>query len=373
MRIAFLISSLRGGGSERVCVSLANAMVQKGHSLTIYCLNLLNAKYDGELRPEIELRNLEVAHLRLALPRLLPIVAGNRHDCLLSFNFEITIVLVVMKMLLRSRCPVVARTPITLSAFRSGMSGIWRRHVTHWFARCFYRRADLIIAQCEEMREDLVQQYRCAASRTVVIPNPLNPRLIESDTPPLPPSAGRRLLFVGSLLPRKDPELLLRAFAVLKQHRHDVSLTFAGAGPLLPALQQRAQELGLAGNVRFLGFVAELSQLYRETDLTVLSSRAEGFPNVLLESMAAGTPVVSVACPAGPRELIREGINGFLVPNREPGALAAAMDRALGHAWDRSAIRASVQHHRIDVVRDRYLDVLSNLVGMAQNHGRIGN
>ncbi|MDB5289195.1 MAG: glycosyltransferase [Phycisphaerales bacterium] len=134
---------------------------------------------------------------------------------------------------------------------------------------------------------------------------------------------GRRLLFVGRLAAVKGLPILLEAVALIKGEAPLLLLTVAGDGPDRAKLEQQARELGLAENVRFVGYQsqAQVRQLLGATDVFVMSSFAEGVPVVLMEAMAAGVPVVATRI-AGVPELVEEGASGFLVPPGDARSLA---------------------------------------------------
>lgn len=129
------------------------------------------------------------------------------------------------------------------------------------------------------------------------------------------------VLSVGRLIPSKGMDVVIEACASLGR-----PLVIAGSGSSQPALEAQASALG--AEVHFAGLVDHdrLATLYRSASVVVLASRREGMPNVILEAMAHGRPVVATPC-GGIPELITDGVNGLLVPQDDPGALAAALDR----------------------------------------------
>ncbi|HEY0192148.1 MAG TPA: glycosyltransferase [Kofleriaceae bacterium] len=165
------------------------------------------------------------------------------------------------------------------------------------------------------------------------------------------------LLAVGRLSAQKGFDILLPAFARLRQTVPGAELTIAGTGPDEAALKRQAGELGIADRVHFAGFVANPYPLMRAADLYVLSSRYEGFPNVALEALACGTPVVATACP-GVAALLQPGINGWLAPVEDVDGLAAALAQATKTRLDPAALIDSVRS-RFDatLIAKRYADV----------------
>lgn len=154
------------------------------------------------------------------------------------------------------------------------------------------------------------------------------------------------VLFVGNLKAGKGCLDLLDSFADLAAQRPRMQLFYAGAGPAAGKLAQRAQQYGLASRVHPLGALAHaaLPDWFRAADLVCLPSHNEGVPNVLLEAMACGTPVLASAV-GGIPEVVPD-FAGLLVPARDRLALTAALDAALQRAWDGPRIAAHAQGFR---------------------------
>ncbi len=174
-----------------------------------------------------------------------------------------------------------------------------------------------------------------------VIPNGVDTGLFFPDPARPAPADGApvRLLAVGRLVGQKGFDLLFDALAQPGLERAELDLV--GDGEWRGSLQAQAARLGLSGRIRFRGWLdrGDLATVYREADLFVLSSRDEGMPNVVLEAMASGLPVVSTAV-AGARDLVTDGRTGLLVPVEDSGALAVALRRLVGDAAERAAFGA---------------------------------
>jgi len=149
---------------------------------------------------------------------------------------------------------------------------------------------------------------------------------------------GATLAFAGRLTAQKSLEVALEAVA----QSDGVRLLVAGEGDERPRLERRAQELGLGDRVRFLGAQprARVVELLAAADAMILSSSWENFPHTVVESLAAGTPVVATAT-GGVAEVVEDGVNGLLVPAGDPAALAQAVRRYFGDAELRERLRAA--------------------------------
>ena len=149
-------------------------------------------------------------------------------------------------------------------------------------------------------------------------------------------NATKTVLFVGNLLPVKNPDLLLRSFAKLST---PAQLVIAGKGPLRPQLETQAAALGIANRVEFLGpqLAPQIAEQMRRADVLCMSSLNEGLPNVVIEAMASGLPVVATDV-GGIHEVIDAPWKGTLVPSGDETALTQALDHALAQPVDRQRI-----------------------------------
>ncbi len=213
-----------------------------------------------------------------------------------------------------------------------------------WLRRRAYPSARALVVQTQAARRHLESVMR--GRPIYVIPN-----AIDEPTAPGPAGNPRRsadgklqLAAMGRLAPQKGFDLLIDAFAQAAEDRPDWSLVILGEGPERKHLEEQIQSRGLQGRVRLLGWVADPNAVLRDCDAFVLSSRFEGFPNALLEAMALGLPAVAVDCPSGPADIIRDEVDGLLVPLGDVPALTTALrrlmcDEKLRHRLGREAVQ----------------------------------
>ncbi len=189
-------------------------------------------------------------------------------------------------------------------------------------------------------------------SRVVVIPNAVRWPLQEQEpVVPVPDKGERlRLLAVGRLHPVKGFDLLIQAFAMVASYFPDWDLVIVGEGEERAALQKQIETAALQKRVQLVGRVGNIKDWYEQSDMYVLSSRSEGLSNTLLEAMASGLAVVAMDCDTGPREIIRDNIDGILVnPPEDADALAAHLSDLMA----RPLKRAALARRAVDV-RDRF-------------------
>lgn len=218
--------------------------------------------------------------------------------------------------------------------------------------RFFYRFAEGAVFQTEGARAYFPESLR---KRSAVIPNPA----FKLDSPTIP-YADREdsIAYSGRLyIPQKRQDVLLKAFAQVCKTNATTQLILYGDGPDRNRLESLAKELGISKRVHFAGRVSSVEQVVSKSKLLVLSSDYEGIPNVILEALQMGVPVVSTDCsPGGAALLIQEGINGFLSERDNAADLADKILQVLDH----TALAAQMAAHAPQITqRFREEDVLN--------------
>ena len=350
MRLTLIISSLSAGGAERVMTMMANYWAAKNWDITILTFDDGTRPAFFELDQRINHQPLDIAAesvnliqgLRMNLRRVAvlrrAIVAANT-ECVISFITQTNVLSLLATRPLR--VPTIVEEHIDITSHE--LNGIWRllRKIT-------YRWAARIVVLTDRTRAGLSSALQ---RKTAVIPNPVLPARCGDRAVDEPSS--RRVLAAGRLVPQKGFDLLIKAFSLCAESNAEWTLTIIGAGPLRGELESLSASFGLSGRVSFTGEVASIGDYFRQADLFVLPSRYEGFPMVLCEAMAHGLPVIATDCPTGPREIIRDGIDGVLVANEDVKSLGAAMDRLMSDDAERQrlAVRAREVFERFGLQR----------------------
>ena len=334
MNIVATMSSLAiGGGAERVMARLLTHWAKLGRNTTL--ITLSQRSDDWYRIPN----DVKVITLGLAKPSTSPLnslvnnwrrvrslrdaICDASPHVVVAFIDTMNVLTLLATRGLGVRTVVSERT----TPFGHDPGRSWR------LARTIaYYWADAIVVQTEAVRIALGRTW---GSRAVVIPNPVPS--VEDFDEGANDLAGREheilrcvggapfVVAVGRLSHEKGFDLLMAAFARLELTSPDWRLVILGDGGDRAELVQLARRLGIYERVLMPGRVAHPQAIMRRASLYVLSSRYEGFPNTLLEAMACGLPCVSFDCPSGPREIIRDGVDGILVPPENVPALADAM------------------------------------------------
>ena len=358
-RIAIFLPSLRGGGAERAAINLANGILNCG-----YKVELILAQKEGpflsELSPSIRIIDLKCSRIILALPGLVRYLRRERPYALLSIMNHVNLVAIFARFLARVSTRVVISEHEELH-YLAKRSAKWRDRMRLFLMSHFYGRADSIVSVSDGVADQLSQYGRIPREKIQVIQNPiisseicakskrpLSHPWFKRDSPPV-------VLSVGRLEKIKNFPLLIRAFSRI-QKDHPVRLVILGEGEERPVLEKLVQDLGLSECVELLGFVDNPFQYMSRASLFVLASDQESSANVLVEAMYCGLPVIATDC-AGPREILKNGRYGLLVPIRNETALADAMEKALSGKIPKSSNESWQSFERPTVVEE-YLNVL---------------
>ena len=334
MKILILLNKFAYGGAERVTLNLATEWRDAGADVTIAVMS--SEQYDAYSIPD------GIRHVSMNIP-------GHPNSILSILRNNIAPLIAIRRLLRRERPDIaigaVHISAIGLALMRTGDEiSIGHEHghppnsfsglaawIWHFVRRYSYARLDAVVAltpqSVEWLRENTHARKIISIPNSILLPLPDNkPRLMPKDVV----SAGRKLLLAaGRLHPHKRFDRLLNAFARVAPRHPDWYLVILGEGNLLETLKEQVSRLGLTQQVCFPGFVGNIADWYRAADAFVLTSETEGFPMAVLEAMAHGCPVISVDCPVGPRNIIRNNENGLLVPQDNIESLVDGLDRML--------------------------------------------
>ncbi|MCC6872928.1 MAG: glycosyltransferase family 4 protein [Sandaracinaceae bacterium] len=357
-RITLAIASLGSGGAERVAAILANAWAERGDRATLVTLDDAPSFY--ALDPRVERvalglagashgmldRAVQTARRVRALRRA---VGASRPDVCVGFIDRFNVMLIAATQGLG--VPLVVSERVHPGFVDPRGWGAVRR--------AFYTRAGAVVAQTERTAAAL----RWPLSPTVVaIGNPV-PEMAARATKAERP----RVIAAGRLVPQKGFDVLLRAFARVDAPQWE--LVIFGEGPERARLEALRGSLGLGDRARLAGTSDELVMELARASIFVLASRFEGFPNVLCEAMAVGLPVIATRCPAGPEEIVREGIDGRLVEVDDVPALARALEELIRSPEQRArmagAARTISQRYGVARIVAAWDEVFDHVTGGA--------
>ena len=284
--IALVLPSFSGGGAERVALSLVSGVTQE----TVVVAVLDSQGPFRSLVPEgVEVHDLGRPRLRHAGPALLRWLRSSRPAVVLSTFGHVNLALLSMRPLLPAGMRIVIREPSTpslsLKRGRTRAPALMRRAY-----RLLYPTADLVLCQHRAMAEEMTAHFGVIRERVTVLPNPIDSVNLRARPPGREPGPGRRFVAAGRLTPVKGFDRLIDMIAAGDP---DDRLCLFGDGPERTALEDRARARGVAGRIRFAGFEPAPWPFFAGADAMLVSSRWEGLPNVALEALACGTPVIA--------------------------------------------------------------------------------
>jgi GalNAc-alpha-(1->4)-GalNAc-alpha-(1->3)-diNAcBac-PP-undecaprenol alpha-1,4-N-acetyl-D-galactosaminyltransferase len=353
-KICIVSPSLKLGGIERALTTLANEFNERGHE--IYFVSCIRADHFYKLPPRVVLveptfmRSASVINKLLFYPRLLWFI----RTTIISINPDVVLVFGDWF------------SPLTLLALQGTSYPVFISDRTipdyqfkfpiPFLKKLLYPNSAGFIAQTTRARDYKVKQFG----------NKLNIRVIPNALPELgqmeieSPEKGV-VLYVGRFAWEKDPEILIRAIAILKKSTPDVHLKMAGDGPLLQPMKDLVEQLGLASNIKFLGPVKDVERLYQLAEILVLPSKIEGFPNTLIEGMSFGLACICFNdIPID--DIIIENVNGVVLHSRDAFALAEKISDLLNNYSMRRNIgmqaKQVVQTFNRKKIAEEYLDFL---------------
>ncbi len=361
--ITFLISSLSGGGSEALCVNLANSFAELGWKVNLVVLNMKNSVYHERLSNNVNFTILDVRHALYSPYKLIKYLLVNKPKKILVFTYELTSIIVLIKKLLGLNLKIIARNRNTMSHVQKRPGGFWIRYIVNPFVKKFYGYADHIINQCEGMRNDLLTIYPEIIQKTSTIYNPINSVINEyAKTIDFKNVKSQEyILCVGRLERQKAFHFAIEGFARLTKEFPSLRLKIVGVGTLEDELKECAYNLGIREKVDFEGFNKNIIPYYRDAKATLLTSLYEGFPNVLVESIALGKPVVAFDCQSGPSEIIIDSLNGYIVKYKNIDDLSEKLRISIEKNWDHKAIAQSSKKFSMHNIVRTYEERISAL------------
>jgi|SRR5690554_926336 len=350
--IFLVIPTLKQGGAERVISELANYF--SSQNVDVHLILLVAADDFYPINPNVHIHRLGFVNkgkLRRHFAEMQVLVKFRsllklyKPKSVLSFMDKYNIFTILASRFLNLRVFVSDRSNPNLH----------RSFFSQFLKSLTYKHATGIIAQTLLAKESL--ENLTGNENIRVIPNPVKEVQLYPDE-----AREKFIINVGRLVPEKGQGLLIRAFANLQAE--DWKLIILGDGPLRSELESLVLYLGLENKVRMPGAVSDIDKWLAKSKIFAFSSISEGFPNALMEAMAAGLPCVSFDCDAGPSEIIVNGLNGLLVSPNNVGEFTSRLSFLINMPEEAERISLNAldirQQYNINVIGDRYFEFLLN-------------
>jgi len=320
-RILLFRPTLADGGADRATLTLLEKL-DRARIAPVLALLHTDGPLVADVPDDVEVIEVPARRLATSAVALARVIRAVQPDVFVCTSGPANVVAIAAHKLARSRARLVLSERSAVDRDR----GRVRNALEPVTKRALYRFADAVMAVSDGVADDLVQRLHLPAARISVVYNPVvdDALGVLAHAPVEHPwfDGGRPLaLAVGRLVAVKDYPTMLRAFEQVHAAT-GARLAILGQGPEHGAIESMAKQSGIGEHVQLLGFDKNPYRYMARATVLLQSSLAEGLPGTIIQSMACGTPVVSTDCDHGPREVIRDGHDGFLVPVRDPAALA---------------------------------------------------
>lgn len=359
IKMALLLEDLEYGGTQRYAIHLLKGLDRQLFSPVLWVLrggdDLLATALEGGMEVEYLSRSPRVG------PRALLRLARR----LLTRPPQILYTLTVVPNIWGRLLGRVARVPVIVSGYRSLLP---KQH-----ERWLWPLSDHIICNARMLRDVMTRRFSVPQDRIAVVPNGVDTDHFRPE--PAPESRGPLVLSIGRLVEEKDPLNLLEGFRLVSERMPEARFEIVGNGPLRPELEARIDRCSLRSRVSLLPGSPDVRQYMNRAGLFVLASAREASPNVIIEAMAMGLPIVATRV-GGIPELVEDGRTGVLVEPRDPRALSEAVTAVLCDDTRRRGMgfhgrrRAMALHSMESMVRDTERVLLSAFEKKAGRHAR---
>ena len=347
-KILLYIDSLYLGGAQRVMSNLANYFVKESYDVVLVNevkpdINKKTYNISKEVKriylEENSIRNFFYRQLKRVCT-LRSIIQTERPDVVLSFLGPTNVRMLVATIGLNVKKIVSVRN----DPYKEYGQGLKK-----FFVRELFKLADGCVFQTSEAASYFTNYVQKSSK---VIYNPVNEVFYKTQRK----NIKNEIVAIGRLQDQKNPMLLIEAFGNIAKKYPDWTLCFCGEGELQLALEERCKILGISSQVLFEGQISNVNEKLSSSAIYALSSDYEGMPNALMEAMAVGVPCISTDCPCGgPRELIKNGKNGVLVPVGEVSKMVEALEALITNQYYRESLGEAAKLRALNFKFDKIL------------------
>lgn len=351
-KLLLLIPSIGSGGAERVMVHLFNHLSRDKFDIHLAVFNV-REKTVGNFRDDLQnFHNLNIPRARNAYIPLLKFLRKLKPDVILSAMPALNHILSLIRPFIRGNTKYIMR--------ETSIPSTRKHEIPKFLYNFYYRRLvpkyDMVICQGNAMAQDLITNFQIPIEKLTIIHNPID---FKTTTINQESVESFDVLLVAGLRKHKGIHRLLEAAKILDP---EISIGVIGEGPEKSELEHIIQKFDL-NQVRMLGFQSNPIPYMKKAKVVVQTSYYEGFSNVLLESLAVGTPVIAFDVSGGTAEIIDHGENGFLVEDGNIDEFSTMIERALSKGWDHDKIRLEAyERYSLDKIIGQYESVIENIL-----------
>lgn len=350
----FIINSLGRGGAERVCITLANEMVKRGLKIRIITLRNVKNNYNSDVDKRVKIKCLNAKKDLFGLLILKKELKNLQIKKIIAFDERITSVCNYVKIKHHKKYIIISRVINNVDFQEKENKRIIYKFM-YKFSKKYFKYADKYIFQCKSMKNRMKNYFNLddKKSKLVYIYNPLSDSFYDVK---ITEKKENYFLMVGRLESQKGYEYVIEALKKCKDYGKNIHVKILGDGSLKSKLEKEIEVNNL--NIELLGNVNNPKDYYIKAKALILTSKYEGFPNVLLEANACGCPIISFDCPTGPSEIIND-YNGILIKYLSTDDLTNEIINFDNIKWDYKKIAESVKKYDKNIIIKKYIDVIT--------------
>lgn len=359
-KLLIVASMLGRDGTSRFITYLSNSLSQQGKiEVQLLFFRRVEKEFLNRLSKSVKVKSLGIENkLWMSFPKIIINIIKDRPKyCLFGFH-QLLWMSFLSPLMHIFGIKLFFRDTIIPSLFHQGEDK-WKIRVN----KKAYQLFDRIIVQSIDMRDDLVNNCGCSPSKMILVNNPVDIAEIKNKIEPCPDELKQKRVFTfvaaGRLTYQKGYDIIIERMAEMKSNI-PFQLYILGSGELAGLLENLVKEKGLEDNVLFLGYKRNVPTYLKYADALMLSSRYEGFPNIVLEANALGVPVFSNTCLGGINEIIVDGVNGIACNFEDPLDFQNGLKRFMDCKFDRETIEnLTSDKYDINVIMTKYNTIFS--------------
>ena len=339
IKLIIITPTLKIGGSQKVITYLCKNLDSKIFDITLIIINNQNSSHSFSIESmkDIKIIDFKTSKVRFSLFKIIKAARKIKPDIIFSTQYYLNTAMVLIKPFIPSKSKLIAReTNIpSLREFK-------HKTIYMYFYKRFYKYIDAIVCQSKGMHEELINISNCPENKLVVINNPINYNFIQKQIEKNENEHYKsNIVAIGSTLGyQKGFERLIDSFSFIKDK--NVKLIIMGEGPNRRKLKEKIDKAGLQNQIYLVGRQKNPFKFIKRTDVLAISSFSEGFPNVMLEAGLCGIPTVAFNIKGGLKDIIVEGMNGFIVPDGELELFAEALVKAIYYNFEHDKIKQHI-------------------------------
>ena len=355
-KIFLIIPNLHRGGAEKFMTFLANNLDKNKFDVSLVLLEK-KGSYLKELSDNVKIIDIGTKKVSKSFFSIIRLLNKEKPDIVFSTLGHLNLLMMMIKPFVNKKIKFIAREASIPSIYNKN-----DKKVFNLLYKILYPKFDKIVCQSNFMLKDLKINYQISPDKMVVIHNPVDIDKITKLKKEVPKDLDlnkKNVIAVGSLEPVKCYDKLIEYFLNIKDK--NICLNIIGEGSLKQKMEVFIKNNNAEDKIKLLGFKRNPYQYMYHSDLFVIVSKFEGFPNAVLESIACGTPVLGFKCPGGIEDIIVENINGWYVKNRDFKKLINEIENKINHNLNEEKVIDSIRKFEITNVINKYEELFERL------------